>query len=610
MQHIILSYLIVFISSTFAFGESIERHASGLIRSYETDANSTHQKEVEAFQEFSRLNFPFVSSRHQWKEVLNIKDNTHTHKTYALYYEGRRISGQYLKTHYSAKGFIEYASSNISSKVEGFMSPPTRDAQVFWQVKAREEFEKQFQRPLNGAVSSEPVIFVDEKGESHSALEIRVINDAPMYVREFTIDEMTGKVLKENRTSRDVSIGAKVYKVSPFGGSAAESVTLTTDSATQLSNSNFYVRREENISTPTLVDITPADYTGAIKSDPTQYNYACTGTSNDCPDQSFDGVNVYYHLSQYRNRIGTYLSELGASVTFPGEPIPVLVNTLTLDDKTYSQLSNNASYSTHCRSDGSMPRCMAFLRPALISAKESQASCNSTTAVSFHDFSREAIVVAHEYQHYVTDTITQIVNGCDRITRKCAVGDAIHEAISDYLAATYVSDLAGRDVTLVAEYALQNCTPLQRQLNTLKVYENTAATEDVHLAGLTWASAYWKLKTEYGTAVIDKLLIKSLFYEPTSPSFGDTVETLVKADKALYGGVHAARIRQLFYDELKIYAGQTGIFRDSAKGIIEIGTKGCSSVGLSQSSGGLSILSFCLWLLATLIIPRKFGRKK
>lgn len=609
MRHIIL-FLIS--SQCFANSPLFESHASGLFRVYEAgESHPTRETEAHSIDDFQRNQFPFLGNRHAWKEISHVQDNTHSHRIFALYYEGRRVVGQYLKTHFNPQGFIEYASSSVERRVEGFVTPISQGSQVFWKEKLKTEFETRFNRPLKGGIQSEPVIFVDsESGELHSALEMHLVNDSPLYVRHVILDEMTGRVLSEKRSFRTVDTSGKIFKVSPFGSATADSVTLTTDSVTKLSNSYFYVRREENVSSPTLVDIAPADYSASIQSNPASYDPTCKGASTACADQSFDGVNVYYHLSQFRTRIGSYLTELGASVTFTGEPIPVIVNTLTLGGYTYDELSNNAQYVTGCRSDGSMPRCMVFLRPARLSADSSLSACGSSSLVQLHDLARESLVIAHEYQHYVTDTITHIVFGCDSNGNNCAVGDAIHEAISDYLAATYVSDVAGRDVTLVGEYGLQNCTPLQRQLNTLKVFQNTTAEQDSHVAGLTWASGYWKLKTEFGTAVVDKILIKSLFYLPVAPSFSDTVESLVKADTILNAGAHVTRIRQLFYTDLNIFASKPGLFRDPSSGLVEMGTRGCSSVSYPMGAGSAlaSFFSFWVWLGATLWVGRR-GRK-
>lgn len=607
-----MQYVILFFFS-LSLHAAIEQYSnSGLIRSFEAEPDERQFiDEKRSIEEFKKQHFPFLTERHMWKEVSTLKDGTHSHRTEALYYEGRRVYNHYIRTHYNNRGFLEYVSSSLSHEVRGYTVTVSRDAQVFWQEKIREEFESTFGRKLNGGVQSEPVLYLDpDSGEMHSALEIHLVNHFPLYVRHLVLDEMTGKVLSEKQNARSVDVSAKVYTVSPYNSATASSVTLSVTSADKLLNSNLHVRREENANSPTLVDITPGDYTTQISADPASYNATCTGGSSDCPNQAFDGVNVFYHLSRYRTRIGSYLSDMGVTVNFLSEPIPTIVNALTLRGYATGELTNNAQYVQGCRADGSMPRCMVFFRPTRVSQESSELNCNTSTPVQFHDFAREALVIAHEYQHYVTDMMTFIVFGCDSSGNNCAVGDALHEAYSDYLGASYVTEAAGRNVTLVGEYGLQNCSALQRELATLKVYANDDATKDSHIGGLTWASGFWKLRTEYGVSVVDKLVLKSLTFLSTSPSFVDSVESLVKADNALYDGVHVTRIRQLFYDELKIIAGNSGIFRDSSKGIVEMGTKGCSSV--SYSSHPLSAVStlalFIFWLCSTITAGRIGGR--
>jgi hypothetical protein len=188
------------------------------------------------------------------------------------------------------------------------------------------------------------------------------------------------------------------------------------------------------------------------------------------------------------------------------------------------------------------------------------------------------------------------------------VGDAIHEGYSDYLAASYVSEANNTDATLVGEYALRNCTPLQRELATLKVYDGADELSDPHVSGLVWASALWRLRDEFGVSVADHIAVKSLFYQSTTPGFFDAIEALVKADADLYAGAHETRIRQIFYNEAKFLGSLTDVFQDADNKIVKVGLRGCSAV---HTQGGrpawtATLILGLLWLGATLVVGRRW----
>jgi hypothetical protein len=187
----------------------------------------------------------------------------------------------------------------------------------------------------------------------------------------------------------------------------------------------------------------------------------------------------------------------------------------------------------------------------------------------------------------------------------------LHEGYSDYFGASQISGLSGQTVTKVGEYAFQQCTPIQRDLATVRVFNNSGVESDPHVAGLSWASGLWKLRTEMGQATMDKIAIKSQFFLSTKPGFAEAVEALVKADKALNSGSHVARIRQLFYDEIKLGGVPSGMYRDSGSGVYEMGFRSCSHSERKESPlPWASLLIFVLWLVVTLQMGKKWRPKK
>jgi hypothetical protein len=289
------------------------------------------------------------------------------------------------------------------------------------------------------------------------------------------------------------------------------------------------------------------------------------------------------------------LEALGASSSFSTDPLNVIINSLRSDfnrNGTGTDDANNAAYLNEpCGDD--IPRCLVFLRPAV----PSEGLC---VGIQLYDLAREALVIAHEYQHYVTDLITRMVPGT---LSKAVVGDALHEGYSDYLAASHVSAASGSSVSKVGEYAFQYCKAFVRDVSVLRVYTDNLGSSgsdptsdaDPHNSGLSWASGLWKLRDELGVEKTDLIVMGSLFYLSTKPSFVEAVEALVQADGSLNGGNNSERIRNLFYTEVKFLGSSTDVFRDPARGIVEVGLRGCAHGPSGRGSfGGAGFLWLCV----------------
>lgn len=616
----LVSFSHISFSDTQVFPSGLMKEFNGIAK-ISKNARSTREIAAVYLQE----TFPSLGEKFGWAPLDEINDKTHSHFTFQWQYEGRPVLDRIAKVHVSRTGDVEMASNNLAAPftLELNKANTVRQAE-FWKKKIYSDWKTKLGQFV-GRVQVDPVIWVDPQSHlGFPAFDVRVIIDHPWTIRHYIIHEESGKIFETKQVARKASATVKAYKKSPFPHAtpaAATSVTLSDlVNSTSLRNSFMWVRREKiSGSSTTSVEVVPQDYTGATgyKSSPTpgDYSYACTDDTTCAGNMQFDAVNAYYHLSSYRTRINTYLTQLGAAVLFPYDaPVnsstgttntfSVLINPVSLDfgNAGLQDDVNNAMYvGEPCRSDGSMERCLVFLRPANLSTADATANCAKSSA-TFYDLAREAIVVAHEYQHYVTDTITHIAFSASSSPK---VGDALHEAYSDYLAASYVSDLNGVDVTLVGEYALWDCTPLQRQLNTLRPFvDSDTSNSDPHTAGISWASAFWKLRTEYGMAIADLLAIKSLFFLSSNPGFVESIEAVVKADQAVYQGAHVDRIRQIFYDEVKF----VGTAQVGTGGIAEVGFKGCAAAHHSSKPDTRGIILMLSWILLTVGLGR-FCRK-
>lgn len=422
------------------------------------------------------------------------------------------------------------------------------------------------------------------------------------------LEPRTGKMLEFRPKFRKIS--ARVYDVSPLADDGAsdrpaDTRTLPTLVAeTTISTSYAHVRRQiwtgaafQSIE----VDPNTNFYNGGstpFEEDPDNYDSACSSTADDgCENQGFDAVNVFYHVENYRNRVDTLLTDIGETADFD-DPVRVLVNAIgfdTNDDGDTEDEVNNAFYTT-CNLDSASGPCLLFNPPEAAN----YVSCAAGTQQYF-DLAREAIVAVHEYQHYITDTITGLASGD-------GIGDLLHEGYSDYFAVSQVTRLSGRSATTVLDYGFQNCPVIQRAIGSLKVFDNTSSRTDPHFYGWTWASGLYDLNVRLGSDIVDKIALKSLFYIPTTPSYVDAVEALVRADEALYSGEHKVAIRQLFYDQLRFVGGNPSPFSDFENRIASMGVSSCLStpMGAKTASGLASLSAALLWICGLLIGVRRW----
>ncbi|MBI4402757.1 MAG: M36 family metallopeptidase [Deltaproteobacteria bacterium] len=615
-------------------------YPSGLLHTFEAEQTTTASSQRGAVDSFFSVNFPGQGKEFEWREFRSFSDSSHLHRYYELTYLGRRVVGHRLKIHYNWQGWVQYATSSWEWPLSALTSLPAGGV-------TKEELEQQTRSQLvgkygyfQGTVRAEPVIWVTRDGTPIAALEVKVSGKDPLLSSDVIVDEMTGSELTRLKVVRWTADPTnKVFKISPRRNSDPETVTLTNllEPKDKLSSSYLRVKREQYTQNPPdsrksaeRRDVDPSsDYTAVTGGDypfdktidppgnPTQpsptdrYGYFCVGSGvTSCPNQSFDAVNVYYHLENYRSYVSTLFSTLGSTPSFPCDPLPVTVNVVSYETNG-QPAANNAGVLGSCTANES-PQ-MIFLRPA------GGVSVGTCTNIDLLDVAREAVVAVHEYQHYVTDTIAGLYSYEDQDPP--VVGDALHEGYSDYFAASQISRLTGFDATSIGDYAWQHtssCPSLIRNVGVLTPYNEdnfwvTQITDngpvrvfDFHLAGLPWASGLWQLRSELGQSngvyVADLLALKSLFFLSTIPSFYEAVESLVKADKHLFNGEHVVRIRQLFYDELAFLGVRGKFFRDSGKGLVEMGFRSCA---IHPRGTPIYSLSVCLfWLVCLLGLGR------
>ncbi len=629
--------VIWFVPTGFA---EAEKFSSGLLRSYSVMSDQEHSPENAAFEKFLKANFLEGKNGITWRQIQEVRDATHVHRLYELTFQGRRVLQQFVKLHYSHKGFIQFATSTWSTQFlgEGYFGNSQLALTIF-----QGDIQRRFGRPVETQVDYG---FIQD-GKDQRLLPVLLIEGRgrhPAALNRWIVDERTGKTISErsmvrfgdehrgDRSVLDYGGTSNVYALNPplTGGTGTldngilHDITAPIVATSTLVGPYLEVRRGRNNGDPVDIQFQTSystDPTNWDGNDPAKYPNPASGLNtcnstltNDCPNQSFDGVNVYHHLSSFRNKMITYLNTdlgvttCGSSTTpcFPADPLKVIVNAQPITSGGRTISSNNAAYIPNCAIFG-YTRCLVFFKPAPIDGTD----CGGTAVTKVFNVAREANVVVHEFQHYITDSITNIAFAS---SSSLNVGDALHEGYSDYFAASHVVDTTGKIIgAKILGYSFQNCPAIIRDVAVPRIYKVDSSRTAHYDVGLTWASGLYQLRTELGSARSgDLLALKSQFFLTPNPGYIEAVEALVKADQALNQGTHVTRIRQLFYTDLKFINGGPSPFRSADSLIAEVGFKSCTSIGMAQSatSSWSSLAAFFAWLSGLLFAGRHFSQRR
>ncbi|NBX77680.1 MAG: hypothetical protein EBQ92_14115 [Proteobacteria bacterium] len=590
-----------------AWGFSLElRFESGLPKAVSFDSVGGSLTEFEAVEKTIEDEFRVLKNL-EWKLSKRQEDSSHVHLTYDLFFQGYPVFFQHLKIHYHKSGYVDYLTSTLRKPVE----VPVLPARHSWEERKNESAAVLFGRSeFSGIAKGQLGIWLSENQDRIEwAFYIEAVPREAEMVKRGLVSVETMRLLEEKKVMRhwstpgDERATVDLTVFSPFpiddsGGGISKSIP--SESAGMLKNEYVYVRhdREPGANYSDVGSTNGIDLSGA-----SNYSYQCSAGNANCPNQKVDSGNVYYHLTSYRVWLDSKAINFGNQLSFPYDPIPVFVNFMAKAIQSCpngdgsitktTQLNNAAYIAGACDDTGSIDRCLVFLRYGKTSA------CPNFNGDPGGSFAREALISAHEYQHYVTDMISGIEFGAIGQLR---LGDVIHEGYSDYFGASYASQDSGQNIHTVGEYAFnKDYQSSQRDLSQKRVLSDSTAYSNPHTPGWVWASALWELRDSLGASTVDLIALKSLFYLSTNPGFIDSVEALVQADKSLNEGANEKRIRTLLYDERKFLGSLTGAFQDDDKKILKVGFQGCANTTpMSSEPGFPTLVVFLLWLVTTL----------
>ena len=296
--------------------------------------------------------------------------------------------------------------------------------------------------------------------------------------RRVLVDAITGRVLLVE--SRSAHAVGSVYDADPRGGAHDVDLPRLGGDGSRLAAPGLHV--------------VPASGDPVVRSDG-DFRFAPT-TPDTTP---FDQVNAYHHADAY---LHDFLGSLGLSVA--GDSIVV--------------------------------RVQVDLYPSIALTTQNFVSLGRPIPGFSGDPAKGQDVLCHELQHAITYSFGIQPTGADR------EAGALHEAISDYMAAVWTHDSAiGEWVYLPFPNGITRVD--QPSATFSRANYDHVAFGGVQ-AGSAWANgmilsgALWQLRGRVGAGA-DSLVLQALAYLPREPLWSDFADALLLADQRF----HARRLR-------------------------------------------------------------------
>ncbi len=238
----------------------------------------------------------------------------------------------------------------------------------------------------------------------------------------------------------------------------------------------------------------------------------------DIPSGAYDELNVYYHMNRMIQHILSVDPEYDGMDPDRKGPIKVITR--------WSENYNNAFWSPE----------------HMICFGEGDSKQNG-----YRNFALFADIVYHEYTHAVTESFysyfmphpgspLNTTDGEDGPVFTTEL-DAMHEAFSDYWAATLTDDprIGAGDIWIGHEYV--------RTLDNTYVFPDDYG-DDPYANSLILSGAMWDTRQELGQEVADGLFHFSRYGGDTT--FADYMASVLSHDRRAYHGAHLETLKDIF----------------------------------------------------------------
>ncbi len=195
------------------------------------------------------------------------------------------------------------------------------------------------------------------------------------------------------------------------------------------------------------------------------------------------------------------------------------------------------------------------------------------------DDAEDAPTIIHEYAHSLREFASPSTNnGFER--------QAIEEGMMDYFATSYKMGIDSFGWRKFGYWDGNNPPAYSgRSVASDKIYPQ-GLTGNLYSNSEIWSSALMRVHLKLGKLITDKLCIQSLYYLGENLSMPQTALLIIKADSAIYGGIHTETIWRTFAEThiLPWYNGINNASTSSPNPILLI-----NSVNFMQGKGDLIV---------------------
>lgn len=243
--------------------------------------------------------------------------------------------------------------------------------------------------------------------------------------------------------------------------------------------------------------------------------YETDGTFLYSPENThFDEVMVYHHATEFQKF-------MGAEVSYPYLNYPDAI----------IQVQATVHVGTNFNNAGATaPDILEF---------------GDGDGTNYNDFAKEDNVIAHEYQHLITEDITY--NGLDGGPINYNQTEAMDEGFSDYFGGTYAGSGDIGVYVVVGPGQLRDMDNTYTMSDWDGVGDDAFLANDFHEGSQIFTGALWDLRQQLGSGTANVLMFEGLDnLNQANPEFIDGRDAIMAADNAEYSGSHNDLIQNTF----------------------------------------------------------------
>jgi hypothetical protein len=154
------------------------------------------------------------------------------------------------------------------------------------------------------------------------------------------------------------------------------------------------------------------------------------------------------------------------------------------------------------------------------------------------DDAEDADVIVHEYGHALSYAAAPE-------TRTGKERSGLDEGIGDYIAASYSYDLSNWNWFMIFNWDGHNEFWPGRTAISSITYP-LASSANIYDYGEVWATSLMSIRSELGGAIMDRLVLQSLYGNANQMTLTDGAKLILEADSMLYSGAHTEILSQYF----------------------------------------------------------------